>query len=423
VGNVDQRGFSNQHGGAPEWLDAAAAIRLLGVKRETLYAYASRGLVRSVVAPPGARGRLYLRDDLERLRARRDARAGHGPVAAAALKWGEPVLSSAITRLDAAGPAYRGVPATRLAAEGAPFERVAELLWTGVTPAQRPLWPRLARAMLGRVAAQVPRGTPPLQTMLLVAPALGVRDPARVHLAEEAERERARGLIGALAATMGAGVGLGPKVAEAPTIAECALRALGVARPSARALALVEKALVLSADHELNASTFAARVTASAGADLYACVTTALAVMTGPLHGGAADRVAALVEEVGRPARARAVVTARAARGEALPGFGHTLYRDGDPRARPLLDGAQAIGGRRRELAALFALGDAVRALRGEEPTVDLGLVAVAIALGLPPGAPSALFALGRLAGCVAHVIEQRAQGFLLRPRAHYVGP
>jgi citrate synthase len=417
VANIDQRGFDNQ----PEWVDAAAAIRLLGVKRETLYAYASRGLVRSVVAPPGSRGHLYLREDLERLRARRDARSGHGPVAAAALKWGEPVLTSAITRLDASGPAYRGVPAVRLAETGTSFEATAELLWTGTAPRERPAWQRLPRATLSAVAAHVPRGTPPLQTMLLVAPALGVRDPARVHLAEEAEHERARRLIGALAATMGGG--LGAPVADAPTIAGLALQALGVLRPTGRSLALVEKALVLSADHELNASTFAARVTASAGADLYACVTAALAVITGPLHGGAADRVAALVDEVGHPDRARAVVTARAARGEIIPGFGHTLYRDGDPRAQPLLDGARAIGGRRRSLAALFALADAVRALRGEAPTVDLGIVAIALALGLPAGAPSALFALGRLAGCVAHVVEQRAQGFLLRPRAHYVGP
>jgi len=391
------------------------------VKRETLYAYASRGLVRSVVAPPGARGHLYLRDDLERLRARRDARAGHGPVAAAALKWGEPVLSSAITRLDATGPAYRGVPATRLAAEGAPFESVAELLWTAVTPAARPSWPRLGRGLLGRVAAQVPRGTAPLQAMLLVAPALGARDPARVHLADELERERARALIAALAATMGAG--LGAAVVEGATIAALVLGALGVARPSPRALALVELALVLSADQELNASTFAARVAASAGADLYASVTAALATMTGPLHGGAADRVEALLDEIDRPARARAVVTARAARGEALPGFGHTLYRDGDPRAQPLLDGAEAVGGRRRGLAVLLALVDAVRATRGEAPTLDLGLVAVAAALGLPPGGAAALFAVGRAAGWVAHIAEQCAQGFLLRPRAHYVGP
>src|SRR5262245_45293250 len=129
---MDQRGFDNPRSraasAAPAFLDGRAAAAFLGVKRETLYAYASRGLVRSEPAPRG-RARRYAREDLLRLKARRDARAGHGAVAAGALRWGEPVLSSALTALDdALGPIYRGVPAVELAEE-ASFEAVAELLW------------------------------------------------------------------------------------------------------------------------------------------------------------------------------------------------------------------------------------------------------------------------------------------------------
>src|SRR5687767_11211200 len=130
VDEVDQRRLSDQ----PEWLPAPQALALLGVKRKTLYAYVSRGLVRSVPSP-GTRTRLYARDDLARLRSRHDARAGHGPLAASALRWGEPVLESAITDIRSDGPAFRGRSAVALAEGGASFEAVATLLWTGELPA------------------------------------------------------------------------------------------------------------------------------------------------------------------------------------------------------------------------------------------------------------------------------------------------
>src|SRR6185436_12773289 len=133
---VDQRGLKNQRS---DFLSAAEAARFLGVKRETLYAYTSRGLLRS---EPGARGRgrRYSRSDLERLKARGEARAGHGPVAAGALRWGEPVLATAISSIRVSGPAYRGQSAVDLARSGASFESVAELLFTG-TLARDARWP------------------------------------------------------------------------------------------------------------------------------------------------------------------------------------------------------------------------------------------------------------------------------------------
>src|SRR5215831_350721 len=113
-----------------ELLTAPEAARLLDVKAATLYSYVSRGLLPSV---PGTRGpsRLYARGDVERLRARHVARAGHGAVAAGALRFGEPVLESALTAIDDAGPRYRGHSAVELAQSGAAFEAVAELLWSG----------------------------------------------------------------------------------------------------------------------------------------------------------------------------------------------------------------------------------------------------------------------------------------------------
>src|SRR5262245_24619173 len=130
MSNVDQSGFNNQRS---TYLTGPEAAKLLGVKRETLYAYVSRGLLRGAPSEHG-RARLYLRSDIERLKARHDARAGHGAVAAGALRWGEPVLESALTAIGPRGPAYRGQEAVALALADVSFDAVAELLWTGKLP-------------------------------------------------------------------------------------------------------------------------------------------------------------------------------------------------------------------------------------------------------------------------------------------------
>src|SRR5262249_14598300 len=153
---------------------------------------------------------------------------------------------------------------------------------------------------------------------------------------------------------------------------------------------------------------FAVRVAASARADLYACVSAGLAAASGPLHGGSCDRVEALVAEARSPAGARALVRARTDRGEALPGFGDMLYPDGDQRAEPLLRTAGALAPRSPALRTLLAVLDAAREHGVAPPTVDFGLVAVALALGLPPGSAVSLFVIGRTAGWVAHMLEQR---------------
>jgi citrate synthase len=202
-----------------------------------------------------------------------------------------------------------------------------------------------------------------------------------------------------------------------------ALRCPAVAAPRARAA--LDLALVLLADHELNASSFAARIAASTDASLPACLQAALATLTGPRHGGACDRVEALLVEAEALRRPRDVLELRSRRGEAVPGFGHPLYRTGDPRARPLLERARALSrgshsARRRAATALLLAQSMQR--QGLPPTVDFGLVALTRALGMAPGSAALLFALGRGAGWVAHVLEQRRSEAVLRPRARYLG-
>jgi citrate synthase len=386
----------------------------------------------------GSRERRYLRDDVERLRARRDARSGHGPVAAGALRWGEPVLDSAITRIDERGFHYRGRDAIELATSGVSFERVAELLWTGTFPDRAGDFGADAlivdgEAAVPELAAALPDGARPLDAPMLALPVMAASDPDRHARTIEHQRALVRRLAASFALPRGAACVT--EALHASSIARALAIALG-GRSRARDVAAIDRALVLCADHELNPSSFAARVAASAGADTYACVGAALATLSGPTHGGATERVEALVggtesrvgaKRGGGPRAARsespiALVRARLARGEPIPGFGHPLYADGDPRARPLLDLARDLAPRSSAIRTIDALVEAMALAGQPAPTVDLGLVAIARALRLPAGSALAIFATGRVAGWIAHVAEQREAAFLLRPRARYVG-
>lgn len=404
-----------------EWVSADEAAAQLGVKRATLYAYVSRGRIRTT-AGKSARERLYARVDLDRIRTRAEARLGHTAVAAGALRWGEPVLDSSICAIRPEAPYYRGHSAVELA-RTARFEQVAELLWTGALPTTAPVWkaPRWG-GLARRVGAVLPRGVQPFTVFSISVPILAAADPHRFNAPAHEERERARGLMAQLASSFVLLRRGSPDTVAEGSIAQIVATSLGASRGRA-GLDALNAALILCADHELNVSTFTARVAASAGSDLYLCISAALAAASGPRHGGACDRVEALVREAARPDRAEAVVLARARRGEELPGFGHTLYPAGDPRTPPLFEIAREIAPRAGGVRTLLAVVDAMARTRGERPSVETGVVAVALALGLPPGSAAGLFSLGRCAGWIAHVLEQRESGTLLRPRARYVGP
>jgi citrate synthase len=396
-------------------VSAAEAAQLLGVKPQTLYAYASRGLLRRVGT---GKRRLYLVEDLERLQARQRARSGHGPVAAAALSFGEPVLDTFVTGIDARGPLYRGTPAVELAESGARFEAVAELLWSGAVPEAE------AAARLASWATLEPLRVPgpactSLEELLLALPALVQALPERHSRARESELLVARRLIRSWVDLM-----LPPSARRASGSIAQRLTPLTQA-PHKPASAALEAALVLLADHELNASSFAARVAASTDAPLFACLIAALATLSGPRHGGACDRVEALLDEAASLPKPSDVVERRSKRGDLIPGFGHPLYPGGDPRAPPLLERARALAARSstllKALSPCFALARSMER-QGLPPTVDFGLVALTRALGMRPGSAALLFALGRSAGWIAHVLEQRGSEAVLRPRARYLG-
>lgn len=411
--------MSNQPSTA--FVGAREAASLLGIKVQTLYAYASRGLVRSIPTA-GGRARQYRREDLERLRARSEARSGHGPVAAGALRFGEPVLESAITRMTHEGPIYRGQAALDLATRDLSFASVAELLWTGELPETPPLWKADGfSAPVEELRALLPSQSPPIVALTLAVPALAARDPARFDYRPSSLLPRARALILRMAAALAlpSGADLVTEALEAQSVARAVALALG-ARRSGNVTRAVRKALIISADHELNVSAFSSRVTASAGGDLYACMCSALAALSGPRHGATCDRVEALLSEVERPERAPRVVYERSRRGESIPGFGHLLYPDGDPRFAPLIRAAVALAPRNRGVRTALALVEAMAEAGRAAPAMDLGLVALTRALGMRAGSAIGLFAIGRAAGWIAHALEQYEAGFLMRPRASH---
>ncbi len=375
---------------ADDWLDADQAMARLGVRAQTLYAYVSRGRIEAHAHPEDPRRSLYRASDVAALAKRKARGRKAADVAAEAIAWGEPVLASAITTVRAGRLWYRGRDAAELARTES-FETVGRLLRDDAAEAA--------------VSTHAPSQAPTIRARLFadLAARAGEDRPARgrapLMLAQEAA-----GLLDLVADAVAGGAGDG--LIHQRLAAAWGLDAAGGD--------LVRRALVLLADHELNASTFAARVAASTGASLAASALAGLSALSGPLHGGMAARVEALAREAKREG-AEAAVAVRLDQGAPLPGFGHPLYPDGDPRAAALL----AAFDPSPDMAALHA---AVVGATGQAANIDFALVALARTLKLPDDAPFALFAVGRTAGWLAHALEQSKTGRLIRPRARYVG-
>ncbi|MDQ7972077.1 MAG: citrate synthase [Rhodocyclaceae bacterium] len=383
--------MTNDPARLPLWLPAADALALLKVRPQTLYANVSRGRIRTRTDRGDPRRSLYHRDDVQRLATRREGRRSSAVLAGEAIRWGEPVLASGISTVVDGRLCYRGQDASALAQQ-ATLEEVAALLWDGPVDG------------FAATAGAVLPAAGPLAAALQALAARAATDPPARGRARAALLGEARSLMGTLADAM-----------AGPATGEHLHQRLAAAWGRPRSADLLRRALVLLADHELNASTFAARVTASTGASLAACLLSGLATLTGPLHGGAAAAVRALVQASAREG-ADAALREWLALGRTPAAFGHPLYPQGDVRGQALLAHFEPP-------AAFVALREAGERLLGEPPNIDFALAALADARRLPPEAPLVLFALGRAVGWIAHALEQQATGTLIRPRARYVGP
>jgi citrate synthase len=394
--------------GEGRYLTAREAAEGLGVSVATLYAYVSRGMIRSEAG--GGRSRRYRAEDVRRLRERKERRRDPDAAVEGALSWGTPVLESAITLVTDDGLYYRGRDAVALSA-GSTVEEVAALIWTGDSGEAAELFagdppevPPRARAVMD--------GLPPVEAFQGLLPLAAAADPAAYDL-----RPGAVARTGARILRLMAGAATGEAQAG---LAETLRR--GWSPGETGAARLLGAALILCADHELPVSTFAARCVASSEATPYAVVTAGLAALGGIKHGGQTELVEAFLREVEAAGDARVAISGRLRRGEKIPGFGHSLYPEGDPRGAELLRVTTVAYPDSPVVALSTTVVEEALSLLGERPTLDLGLATLARALGLPAGGAVALFALGRTIGWIGHAIEQYESGSLIRPRARYIG-
>jgi citrate synthase len=385
-------------------LPSEEAARRLGVKVSTLYAYVSRGLLASHPEPGGRRS-LFDLADIERLASRQ--RGGRKVESRLA------TITTGVTQLrQDDGPFYRGQAATELAATTS-FEEVAGLLWGTGTEGE---WsaPALGDCPLVENSDR-------MRWALIMS---GANDPLRSDLRPAAVFRSARRVIAALTASVGSGSGSGSAPVDAgdgsvPIALRLARRLAGDRPGAALSAAAVDAALVLMADHELATSTVAVRMAASTRADLYDALLAGLATMAGPLHGGASQRAFELLVTVERDGAARALNDVLRWHNH-LPGFGHMIYKERDPRfdalwalAAPLLS---------EERAALFLqVVELAAAHDVPVPNCDLALAALSWGTGMPPDAGRTIFTIARVAGWTAHYAEELLERPLrFRARAVY---
>ena len=388
------------------YLSAREAATELAVSPATLYAYVSRGLIRS---EPGEspRSRRYRAEDVRGLKNRRAPLIETQGLKSADL----PVMDSAISTItEEEGPIYRGVRAVTLA-ETATFEQCAGLLWDckSADPFAKTNVPIVSPTM--RAIMNATRAAPPIDRCVAVLSQAAEADPRAYNWVSEG-----RAATGARILRLAASVMAGTEPSADPVHLQIA-RAW--APKHRHAPDLIRRALVLLADHELNASTFAARVAASTGISLYDAVIAGLVTLKGPRHGGVGPLAAKLLDLFVEGDIA-AIVRERVALGERFPGFGHMVYVHGDPRAQSLLEALKTLGADKRLTTEIPAR---IAEATGTFANIDYVQAVMRRFLDLPPGSETTLFAISRVAGWVAHASEQLESRRLIRPRARYTGP
>jgi len=395
------------------YLNAQEAADELGISLPTLYAYVSRGLIRSEEGGDNKRARRYYSDDVQKLKARKESRRNPEKLTEGALHWGVPLMDSAISLIANGRVYYRGYDAAELAVTHS-VEQVAALIWTDDFNAADTLF---STAMPVPPLADMWNRLTPIERFQALLPLAAHEDFTAYDLRPAAVAQTGARILQLLAAIA---ANLDDKTSG---IVDTLQRGWLPDQPEAAPL--LNAALILCADHELNVSSFAARVVASAGSTPYAVVSGGLAAMQGIKHGGHTERVEAFLNDIAVASNAadvRQTLAARLRRGEAISGFGHKLYPDGDPRAALLLRLTADTYPDSPAVALAQSISGEAFNLLGEHPTVDFALAMLARAAALGPGRALALFAIGRTIGWIGHATEQYAADSLIRPRARYVG-
>jgi citrate synthase len=392
------------------YLTAKEAAHLLEISRETLYAYVSRGQLLSESSPGEPHMKRYRSQDVLRFKRRRDAKRDPNEAAQESLNFGLPVLSSGITLIQDGSVYYKGRDTLQLA-RSASLEDVAALLWEAV-PIDTATTENTAKE-LAFVGAILRRNMPLALERTQAVIALGsLRDPARHDLRKPSVHRAGWRILSLFAMLVGRRFrGLMHELMQRAWLPR-----------NEPAGEILRAALVLCADHELNASAFAARCAASVGASPYDVALAGLATLKGARHGGQTEAASALLDSLEMARTPKGAFAERLRRGEPIPGFGHPLYPKGDCRARFLLERIFECGDPKR-VRFIRSATEAGLSLLGERPNLDWALASIGYAFQLPKGAPLYLFAAGRTVGWIAHAIEQYESRSPIRPRAKYIGP
>ena len=403
-----------------EWISASEAAERLGIKPASLYSYVSRGVLTRRKAR-GSRASLFSASEVEGL-----ARRGRPRRATRATLGTELVIETQLTEITGDHLRYRGHDVVGLAREHS-FEEVAGLLWSGSIDESGgpPFWQATEAAVAAGSAAQaaLPEETLPLERLQVIVPALAATDPLRLHLDPPAVIAAGRAIIAGMVDCLPAArPGRADRLRPAGSIAARLVPRLCPADPAPSLVGALSAALVLLADHELAASTLAARVAASVRADPYAVVATGLGAVGGPLHGGASFGAEVMLRSAARAADAARAVGDLLRRGERIPGFGHYVYQESDPRAVLLMGLLRAAAPRSERLEVADAVMAEARRRALPAPNIDFALAALAAVADMIPGAGQAVFAVARTAGWLAHAIEEYARGTPIRPRGIYTG-
>jgi citrate synthase len=389
------------------YLSAREASAELAISQATLYAYVSRGLIRSEPSPD-SRSHRYRAEDVRGLKERRVP--SPEPRGLRSFDADLPVMDSTISTITEDGPIYRGVNCIDLA-EKDTLEHAATLLWdvTGVDPFSSDNCPAVSDEM--RVIAEAARRAAPIDRAIAVLALAASADPRAFTRAADGRAMVGARMLRLVVATM---------LNTAPSADPVHLQiAEAWTSDNKHAADLIRRALVLLADHELNASTFTVRCAASTGLNLYDAVIAGLAALKGPKHGGASVLASRLVKTLVDNDVAP-VIRERVALGERFAGFGHGIYKRGDPRAMSLLDALARAGAARKFTREI---PERIAEATGEFVNIDYALAVLVHSLRLPLGSELALFAMARSVGWIAHASEQLQHGGLIRPRARYVGP
>ncbi|ELT50911.1 citrate synthase [Brucella sp. ZJ1_1] len=380
------------------WLTAEEALSILQTKPQTLYANVSRGRIRSKPLPDDPRRSLYRSEDVHRLAERRPGRKRDSVVAADTIRWGLPIMRSGISTIVDGRLLYRGRDAVELS-ETATLEEVAALLWqmNFDTSASN-----LDETKLSRHQPQ----SSPLERLFTVFAIRAANDLPSSGRSAAILQQEAFALLQLFHNT----------ILDVPSSSAPMHERIASAWQKPRASDVIRRVLVLLADHELNASAFATRVAASTGAPLSAAVLAGLSTLIGPRHGRAATAATTIIAQA-RQIGAEATIKDLLRQGAQFHLFGHPLYGEtGDIRASAML--------KHLELPAPYRdLEQSAADILGEKPNVDFALAAVTEIYGLPSDAPLLLFALARIAGWLAHALEQADSGSLIRPRAEFTPP